>query len=220
MQWDSTLKTSKNFMSIGAINVKNMKSAFVALKGACQSSLSSFHSADTLTYHRKEWIQDPSWEASQNEFAHACSAFERTFDMDPWSVPFWLTYTKTVLKSHNIQHSHTCSIASKEWVRLVQPVFFSCSDLSLLMLSPACGSPCSVGFFLCPDLFPSGVVSSWWVLLAPRLVSFFLCPDLYWCGLQGLSTPRMVSVFPCPDLSLPLPWSLVCSSLSFFFILF
>ena len=101
-------------MSIGAVNVKNMKSAFVALEGACRSSLSSFHSADTLTYLRKEWIQDPSWEASQNEFAHARSAFERAFDMDPWSVPFWLTYTETALKSRNVQHSRTCSIASRE----------------------------------------------------------------------------------------------------------
>ena len=93
-------------MSIGAVNVKNMKSAFVALEGACQSSLSSsFRSADTLTYHRKERMQYPSWEASQNEFAHARSAFERALDMDPWSVPFWLTYTETELKSRNIQHS-------------------------------------------------------------------------------------------------------------------
>ena len=93
-------------MSIAVVNVKNTKSAFVALEGACQSSFSpSFHSADTLTYHRKEWIQYASWEASQNEFARARSVFERALDVDPRSVPLWLTYTETELKSRNVQHS-------------------------------------------------------------------------------------------------------------------
>jgi hypothetical protein len=100
------LKTSKYFMSIGVVNVKNMESAFVALEGTCQSSFSpSFHSTDTLTCRRKEWIQYASWEVSQNEFAHTRSVFERALDVDPWSVPLWLTYTETELKSRNVQHS-------------------------------------------------------------------------------------------------------------------
>ena len=166
MQWDSMSKTSKNFMSIGVINIRNMKSTFVAIEGACQSLFfSSFYSIDMLTYHRKEWIQYPGWEASQNEFAHACLAFECALDVDPWSVSLWLTYTKTAQVSQCPTFMQPFSIMSREWAHLVQPICFSCSDLSLLMLSPACGSPYSVSFFLCPDMCPSGVVSSRWVLL-------------------------------------------------------
>jgi crooked neck len=75
----------KELYEYRVVNVKNMKnSTFVTLEGACQSSFSSsFHSADTLTYHRKEWIQYPSWKALQNKFAHARSAFECALNMDP-----------------------------------------------------------------------------------------------------------------------------------------
>jgi hypothetical protein len=37
----------------------------------------------------------------------------------------WLTYTKTELKSHNINICATFSIMSREWVHLAWPVFFS-----------------------------------------------------------------------------------------------
>ena len=151
-----------------------MKSAFVALEGACQSLFSSsFHSADTLTYHRKEWIQYSSWEASQNEFAHARSAFERAHDVDPWSVSLWLTYTGTQLKSRNASRSRNHSKSHPESECTLFSQFFchvlTCPSRCCLRLV----SPCSVGFFLCPDVCPSGAVSSRWVLLFPaRSVSF------------------------------------------------
>ena len=107
-----------------------------------------------------------SWEALQNEFACTRSVFEHALDVDPWSVPLWLTHTEAELKSRNVQHLRNIF----NYVQRVSVPcfvsFFSCSDLSLPMLSPACGCPRLIGFFLCPDLFPSGMVSSQWVLLA------------------------------------------------------
>ncbi|KAI9626137.1 hypothetical protein H4Q26_015883 [Puccinia striiformis f. sp. tritici PST-130] len=43
------------------------------------------------------WTKLATWEASQNEFARACSVFKRALDLAPTTEKLWLTYCEMIL---------------------------------------------------------------------------------------------------------------------------
>ncbi|KIM66083.1 hypothetical protein SCLCIDRAFT_1211699, partial [Scleroderma citrinum Foug A] len=70
----------------------------------CVEDFEELHEYRGRKCQDKKWTQYASWEVSQGESDRSRSVFEHALDVDPCSMPLWLSYTEMELKNCNVQH--------------------------------------------------------------------------------------------------------------------